>query len=177
MTKVQELKKSGSKPAAKRFRFGYLVHDVSRFRRTVMDQALQPLGITRSQWSVLSALSRGGEDGMLQADLARLLDVGKATVGGLIRRMEARGQVKRSGDVVDRRGKRVQITKQGYGVIEKMLLVADEINERIHVGIPPEHQQIAEDVLYAVKENLKAIQKEMLVNPASLYESGVKRKS
>jgi DNA-binding MarR family transcriptional regulator len=177
MAKIQDIKKSGSKPAAKRFRFGYLVHDVSRFRRTVMDQALQPLGITRSQWSVLSALSRGGEDGMLQADLARLLDVGKATVGGLIRRMEARGQVKRSGDVVDRRGKRVQITKQGYGVIEKMLLVADEINERIHVGILPEHQQIAEDVLYAVKENLKAIQKEMVANPAFLYESGVKRKS
>jgi hypothetical protein len=32
---------------------------------------------------VLSALSRGGEDGMMQVDLARLLDFGKVTVGGL----------------------------------------------------------------------------------------------
>ena len=45
-------------------RFGFLVHDVSRLRRIVVDRALKPLGITRSQWWVLSFLSR--RDGMTQ---------------------------------------------------------------------------------------------------------------
>ena len=29
------------------FRIGFLVHDVSRMRRTLFDQAMKPLGITR----------------------------------------------------------------------------------------------------------------------------------
>ncbi len=33
-------------------RFGFLIHDVSRLRRVVVDRALKPLGITRSQWWV-----------------------------------------------------------------------------------------------------------------------------
>ena len=38
------------------FRLGFLIHDVSRLRRTVVDKALRPLGVTRSQWWVLANL-------------------------------------------------------------------------------------------------------------------------
>ena len=30
-------------------RFGFLIHDVSRLRRTIADKTLRPYGITRSQ--------------------------------------------------------------------------------------------------------------------------------
>ena len=40
------------------FRIGFLIHDVSRLRRTVVDKALRPIGVTRSQWWVLANLSR-----------------------------------------------------------------------------------------------------------------------
>ena len=53
------------------FRIGFLVHDVSRMRRTLFDQAMKPLGITRSQWWVLSELSRHGRDGMLQTPMSQ----------------------------------------------------------------------------------------------------------
>jgi DNA-binding MarR family transcriptional regulator len=149
-----------NRPAAERFRFGYLVHDVSRIRRTVMDHALRPLGITRSQWSVLSALSRGGNDGMMQVDLARLLEVGKVTVGGLVDRLEAAGQVERRSDATDRRAKRVYITEQGYEVIRQMILVATELNDRILGNVSPKDQQVAEEVLFKVKENLKNVLRE-----------------
>jgi DNA-binding MarR family transcriptional regulator len=155
------VKRSSTKrPSAQRFRFGYLVHDVSRIRRTVMDHALRPLGLTRSQWSVLSALSRGGDEGMQQIDLARLLEVGKVTVGGLIDRLEATGQVERRGDANDRRAKRVYITEQGYEVIRQMIKVGAKLNERILAKVSDKHQQITEDVLFQVKENLKEILRE-----------------
>lgn len=70
------------------FRAGFLIHDVSRLRRTVFDQRLKPLGITRSQWWVLSNLDRSKDDGFSQIELARLLDIGKVTLGGLISRLE-----------------------------------------------------------------------------------------
>ena len=62
-------------------RIGFLVHDVSRMRRTQFGQATRPLGITRSQWWVLSQLSRHARTGMLQTGLARGLDVGRMTMG------------------------------------------------------------------------------------------------
>jgi MarR family transcriptional regulator for hemolysin len=151
---------NSERPSAKPFKFGYLVHDVSRIRRTVMDQAMRPLGVTRSQWSVLSALSRGGNDGMMQADLARLLEVGKVTVGGLVDRLEATGHVERRADASDRRAKRVYITEQGYEVIRQMIGVAARVNERILADIPTEHLTIVEEAMFTVKETLKQILRE-----------------
>ena len=45
-------------------RLGFLIHDVSRMRRSAYDQFMKPLGITRAQWWVLAHLSR--HDGMMQ---------------------------------------------------------------------------------------------------------------
>jgi DNA-binding MarR family transcriptional regulator len=145
------------RPSPKLFKFGYLVHDVARVRRTVMDQTMRPLGVTRSQWTVLMTLSRGGNDGMMQVDLARLLEVGKVTVGGLVDRLEATGHVERRPDPTDRRVKRVYITEQGFEVIEQMITISAKINDRILRNISPEHKRITEDVLYAVKQNLKEV--------------------
>jgi MarR family transcriptional regulator for hemolysin len=102
------------RPVAQPFPFGFLVHDVSRIRRTLMDHYLRPLGVTRSQWTVMSALSREGETGIVQSDLARLLGIGKVSLAGLVGRLEATGHVERLADPMDRRIKRVFITEQGY---------------------------------------------------------------
>ena len=52
------------------FRIGFLIHDVSRLRRTIVDKALKPMGITRPQWWVLANLSRHEGGGMMQTELA-----------------------------------------------------------------------------------------------------------
>ncbi len=67
-------------------RLGFLIHDVSRLRRSAFDRCLKPLNVTRSQWWVLAYLSR--EDGMTQTQLAEELDLGKVAIGGLIDRLE-----------------------------------------------------------------------------------------
>lgn len=139
----------------KQFRFGYLVHDVSRTRRTLMDHYMRPLGITRSQWSMLSTLSRGGNDGMMQVDIARLLDVGKVSIGGLIDRLEATGHVERRPDATDRRAKRVFITDQGYRMLSQMVVVATELNALILDQVTREDLQVVEKVLKQVKANIR----------------------
>lgn len=167
-TSPPQRKNAGEKPlkrpTAKQFRFGYLVHDVSRIRRTVMDQVMRPYGITRSQWSVLSALSRGGNDGMMQVDLARLMEVGKVTVGGLVDRLEASGHVERRADAADRRAKRVFITEQGFRVIRLMVAVSTKVNRRILKGLTPAEVQTVEKALMQVKHNLKEVTAETALN-------------
>lgn len=143
------------KPTAHPFRFGFLVHDVSRMRRTLFDLQMKPLGVTRSQWSVLAFLSRDGNDGATQVDLARDMDVGKVTVGGLIDRLEASGHVRRQSDAADRRTRRIFITEQGFETIKQMQTVGTILNESILAGVSERDRRIAEATLSKVKENIR----------------------
>ncbi len=136
-------------------RIGFLVHDVSRMRRTLFDQAMKPLGITRSQWWVLSQLSRHTRSGMLQTELARDLDVGKVTVGGLIDRLEIAGYVVREPDKTDRRAKRILITARGHEILEEMVAVGRELNEVIMAGLAPSAVEAAELALETMKDNIR----------------------
>nr|WP_176392185.1 MarR family transcriptional regulator [Sphingomonas sp. CDS-1] len=136
-----------------------------------MDLIMRPYGITRSQWSVLSALSRGGNNGMMQVDLARLMEVGKVTVGGLVDRLEASGHVERRADATDRRAKRVFITERGFEVIHLMVKVSSDVNQRILSGLTAQEVEGAEKVLSIVKKNLKEVLAEKLAANGSKISS------
>ena len=146
-----------TRPSAKPFRFGFLVHDVSRMRRTLFDEQMKPLGVTRSQWSVLAWLSRRGNDGRMQVDLARDLDVGKVTIGGLIDRLEASGHVERRLDSTDRRARRIFITNRGFETIRQMHTVGTQLNEKILAGVSAKDRAITEATLARVKENIRGL--------------------
>src|SRR5246127_3362535 len=117
--------------------------------------APQPLGITRSQWWVLAFISR--KDGLPQTQLANELDVGKVAVGALIDRLESSGFVIRQADPVDRRIKRVYVTKQARGFLERLRKETDKFNARIVKGIDRKQLEAASDALLAMKHNLIAM--------------------
>lgn len=158
-TRIQAEPASGPRD----FRIGFLVHDVSRMRRTLFDNEMKPLGMTRSRWWVLAQLSRSlsykGVDGMLQTELAEIMEVGKVTVGGLIDHLEAAGYVQRRPDPHDRRAKRVVITEQGHAALAQMSDVGRRLNISVLEGISPEDVKIAEAVLARMKHNILAILK------------------
>lgn len=86
---------------------GFLVHDVARQMRRVFDKRMAGIGLTRSQWWVLAYLQL--TDGATQNDLAVLLDVSPASLGACLRRLEAKGRIRRVQDPNDRRANRVYI--------------------------------------------------------------------
>lgn len=153
-----------SRSKSHQFRLGFLVHDVSRMRRTFFDQAVKPLGVTRSQWWLLANLSRQNDDGMTQTDLARLMDLGKVTVGGLIDRLEATGHVGRRAHPQDRRVKLVHLTRAGSKVLEQMQIIGKSVNAEIYEGINQDDIRVAEKVLSLMKENLRLALKDTPVN-------------
>lgn len=138
-----------------RAKLGFLIHDVSRMRRTFFDQALRPLGITRSQWWALGNISRHAEEGMIQTELARILDVGKVSVGGLIDRLEATGLVYRQADKVDRRVKRIFITPKGYEILDHIGKVGDRLDSILCADIDNAELEIATDVIRRIKANVR----------------------
>ena len=139
-------------------RLGFLMHDVSRLRRVVFDDFMKPLGVTRSQWWVLAYLSR--HDGMIQSDLADVLEMGKAALGGLIDRLEASGLIERKLDATDRRVKRIQLTQNGVQTVKKMRQLSHDMSERILEGLDQEERQHLSDMLSLVKKNLVTIKRD-----------------
>lgn len=139
-------------------RLGFLMHDVSRLRRIVFDDFMKPLGVTRSQWWVLAYLSR--HDGMIQSDLADVLELGKAALGGLIDRLEASKIIERRLDATDRRAKRIHLTTKGAQTIKQMRQLSHEMSERILKGLNNEERHQLSDMLMLVKQNLGAIKRE-----------------
>lgn len=91
---------------------------------------------------------------MMQAEIARLMDVGKVTIGGLVRRLEISGLVERRSDDSDKRLKRVYITDKGYEVIRQMIVLADDLNNEILYGISDRDRRVAEETLAKVRNNL-----------------------
>ncbi|MBL8360964.1 MAG: MarR family transcriptional regulator [Rubrivivax sp.] len=133
-------------------RLGFLIHDVSRLRRSAFDRCLKPLNVTRSQWWVLAYLSR--EDGMTQSQLAEELDLGKVAVGGLIDRLEKSGLVRRVADAADRRVNRVFLEPKSKQLITKMRKVSHRMNGKILEGLADDKLESAALTLDAMKRNL-----------------------
>jgi DNA-binding MarR family transcriptional regulator len=133
-------------------RFGFLIHDVSRLRRIVVDRALKPLGITRSQWWVLAFLSR--RDGMTQTALAADLDLTKVAIGGLLDRMEAAGFVGRRADQSDGRARRVYLTRAGAKMVAAIRESVEAVELEILERIPEEALAQTADTLRMLKDTL-----------------------
>ena len=68
--------------------FGFILHDVARLLRTTYDRRIRELGLTRSQWWVLTHLYR--KDGITQSELAENLELEKPSLGRLLDRLESR---------------------------------------------------------------------------------------
>jgi MarR family transcriptional regulator for hemolysin len=145
-------------PAGQRssaFRIGFLVHDVSRLRQILFDQAMRPHGVTRAQWWLLAQLSRNGADGMAQAELARLLGLGKVATGSMIDRLEAAGLVRRQADALDRRVNRILVTAKGRAIQERLVEIGRQLNGQVMEGLSPEELASADRVLTVLKRNLR----------------------
>lgn len=133
---------------------GFLIHDVSRLRKKMVDKELQPLGITRSQWWALVNIARHGSGGIAQTDLAKSMSVGKVSLGGVIDRLEAANLLERRPDPNDRRAKKVVLTRKGQSLLKKMQDIAVKINAKIMKGVTKEQNAILDEALKIMKKNL-----------------------
>jgi MarR family transcriptional regulator, transcriptional regulator for hemolysin len=102
---------------------GVVISDVARLLRTEFDRRVRRLGITRSQWLVLTRLHR--HPGASHSELADMLEVEKATAGRMIDRLEANGWVTRRAEPDDRRVKRVYLTAEAERVHKRIWRVAE----------------------------------------------------
>jgi hypothetical protein len=75
----------------------------------------------------------------------------------LLDRLESSGCVLRQPDPVDRRVKRVFVTKQARGFLEKLRKEADKFNAQLAQGIDRKALESTSEALLAMKRNLLAM--------------------
>jgi DNA-binding MarR family transcriptional regulator len=120
---------------------GYLVSDVARLLRTVFDRRVRRLGLTRSQWLMLTRLHR--RPGASQTELAEMLEVEKASAGRMVDRMERKGWVVRRPDPSDRRIKRIHLTREAERAHARMWVVArSTVDDALGSLTPGEREQL-----------------------------------
>ena len=136
--------------------FGLILHDVARLLSTEFDRRVREIGLTRSQWWVLTYLFR--QDGITQTELAELMELQKASLGRLLDRLESKQWIRREADLVDRRANRIFLTEDVQPLIAEMRKRAATVRRDALSGISAADREQFIDTLLKVKSNLSAMQ-------------------
>lgn len=134
---------------------GFLVHDVARLMRTLYDRRMAPLGLTRSQWWVLTFLY--AYEGTSQSELAARLDIEKASLGRLLQRMENKGWIVRRDDEKDGRTKRVHLTDKVRPMLQVMRDLASEMRNDAVRSLDEAERDTLTDLLGRMRDDLSLL--------------------
>ena len=131
---------------------GFLINDAARQIRTNYDRRMRDLGLTRSQWWVLTHLYFN--EGLSQTSLSEILEIERATLGRLLDRLEAKGWVERHTVKKDRRVRLVFLANAVEPLLRTMRVLAAELREEATIGLTNEEQDHFIAVLIKIKNNL-----------------------
>jgi len=140
---------------SRRLKIGVLVHEVSRLRRKAIDQLLQPLGITGTQWWLLTYVSL--RPGLAQARLAEELNLGKVALGGLIDRMTKNNLIERRPSDEDKRVNHVFLSAEGVKLADEIRRLSSGVLDNALKDIDSDDLDVALSVLSRMKDNLEGM--------------------
>jgi len=108
---------------------GHLIRRAHQVAWSVFMDETKAFDMTPVQYSLLVAV---GECPSIDATrLSELIDIDRATIGNVVDRLEKRGLLVRSADAVDRRTKKILLTRAGKKLIESVNKIRGKIGERI----------------------------------------------
>ena len=131
---------------------GLLIHDVARLLRVLYDRQMSSIGLTRSQWWLLTYLFF--KDGINQSELAILMDMEKAPLSRLLDRMEKKGWVIRKNESKDRRTKNIYLSESIKPLISSMRDKAAEYRSESLSILTDKELNKLKDILQILKQDL-----------------------
>ena len=131
---------------------GFLLSDNARLIRRRFDEHARTIGVTRSQWRVLTALSR--QEGQTQGALAEALEVEPITLCRMIDRLEEAGHVERRRHPADRRAWNIYLTDRSRPLLDRLRAIADDVVARALAGIAEADRERLTHMLATIRDNL-----------------------
>lgn len=120
---------------------GHLVRRLHQISTLVFNTAVQDAGfdLTSVQFAAMDAIR--SNPGVDQARIAALIAYDRATIGGVIDRLERKGLVLRTVSRRDKRAREVRLSKDGTAVFEAMLPVVHDLQSAILPGLSEAEQR------------------------------------
>jgi DNA-binding MarR family transcriptional regulator len=132
------------------FRF----EDLPRQLRRIIDEALAGHDLSRTQWRLLAYALR--QEGLTQTELARLLEVERASAGLAIDALEKKGLVARRQHPDDRRVWRIVPTAAARRLIAELRDTVDEVYAQLFDGFSEPELTALGGFLERMARNIKA---------------------
>lgn len=136
----------------------YAINDIARYYKICVDREMAKHGLTRSQWWLLANLQYN--DGVIQQELAELLDMGKSAVGKLIDQLEKKEWVRRVQSETDRRAYKVFLTKKVRPLSKTFDKQAHLIIDRSLSDLSPSQRNQLQKLAESVRARLQAMTNE-----------------
>jgi MarR family transcriptional regulator, organic hydroperoxide resistance regulator len=133
-------------------RLAHLVKDATRAMVRAMQLRLTEHAVSYGHWTFLRILWE--TDGLTQRELSAQAGVMEPTTFAAVRAMEAMGFVERQQMPDNKKNVHVFLTEQGRALKDKLVPLAEEVNEISVAGMSERDIKTARKVLLAVIENL-----------------------
>ena len=132
--------------------------------RDLLDEGLEPLGVTTAQLQVLHQVALAGErpresaaqgGSMSGAGIARMCGVTPQTAQALLVRSEREGLLRRGGDPANERLVLWSLTPAGRRLLDRSQVVVEQLMARAWKGLPAADVREVTRVLERCMENLR----------------------
>lgn len=133
---------------------GFLVNQLAKKMAAEFNSLLAEHGLTTTQWAVLVCLWR--EDGLTQNEVSRRTGVDAATLTEMLKRMTARGLVRRERDPDNNRYQRVYLTSQDTDLRDAVTDLATGVNDHALTGFNARDRARLTTLLRCALANLDA---------------------
>lgn len=125
----------------------------ARLIREAFDARLEAVDLNLTQASLLAYVAEFGATS--QTQLADQMGIGRAAIGNVIDRLEARSLVERQPDPDDRRVWRVDLTDDGRVLAKQVVEIDEVLRAELRHGIGREERQALSWVLSRLQQNLQ----------------------
>lgn len=121
---------------------GHVIRRLQQQSAAVFQDRTKAAGfdVTSVQFAALSTLATA--PGLDQASLAKRIAYDRATIGGVVKRLEQKGWVVRMPDDADRRAFKVTLTAEGTAALTEMTPIVHALQNEIIGGLSQEDQDI-----------------------------------
>lgn len=114
--------------------FSSRISALYELQAALIEPQLKAIGINWTTFQLLSAVHGAGDEAS-QAEVARRLGVTPATLSETVTAHEAKGLLKRSASSTDKRVKILQLTAKSAKMLDKVLTIVNDVEEKMLNGI------------------------------------------
>ncbi|MGM0641148.1 MAG: DUF2250 domain-containing protein [Thermotogota bacterium] len=137
---------------------GFLINNLSKNLKYILNKKIEGKNITSSQYSVLKYLQYNNPD--YQKNIADHLNADRPTITEIIKKLEKKKFIKKIKDEKDKRYSKISIDETGLKIISEIDIISNNIIEKLLKNFSENEKELFKILLKKADENLWRLKNE-----------------